>query len=119
MSDEVERRLVAVLSDVDRSPFGNPIPGLKELGVDKDTDAEPGTRAIDVPENGPVEVTIALINEILQVDSEQFSALMKAGITVGTTCTLENKGGRVFLTHDGHTVELVDDLAHAVRVNLV
>ncbi|WP_276651498.1 metal-dependent transcriptional regulator [Corynebacterium vitaeruminis] len=119
MSDEVERRLVAVLSDVDRSPFGNPIPGLKELGVDKATDTEPGTRAIDVPENGPVEVTIALINEILQVDSEQFSALMKAGITVGTTCTLENKGGRVFLTHDGHTVELVDDLAHAVRVNLV
>nr|1XCV_A Chain A, Diphtheria toxin repressor mutant [Corynebacterium diphtheriae] len=32
MSDEVERRLVKVLKDVSRSPFGNPIPGLDELG---------------------------------------------------------------------------------------
>ena len=33
MSDEVERRLIDVLDIYDRSPFGNPIPGLDALGV--------------------------------------------------------------------------------------
>jgi DtxR family transcriptional regulator, Mn-dependent transcriptional regulator len=35
MSEEVERRLVHVLDDPTTSPFGNPIPGLAELGVDR------------------------------------------------------------------------------------
>ena len=34
MSEDVERRLVQVLDNPTTSPFGNPIPGLSELGVD-------------------------------------------------------------------------------------
>ena len=34
MSEDVERRLVQVLNNPTTSPFGNPIPGLSELGVD-------------------------------------------------------------------------------------
>lgn len=33
MSEEVERRLVAVLDNPTHSPFGNPIPALEELGA--------------------------------------------------------------------------------------
>ena len=33
MSEDVERRLVQVLNNPTTSPFGNPIPGLSELGV--------------------------------------------------------------------------------------
>ena len=33
MSEDVERRLVQVLDNPTVSPFGNPIPGLSELGV--------------------------------------------------------------------------------------
>lgn len=85
------------MGDVDRSPFGNPIPGLKDLGVSKQDKLEPGLRAIDVKSDGPVQVKVIQINEILQVDVDQFAALMDAGITVGAVCSLDNRNGRVYL----------------------
>src|SRR3954451_12571856 len=33
MSERVERKLLAMLSGVNESPYGNPIPGLDELGA--------------------------------------------------------------------------------------
>ena len=36
ISTEVERRLVEILHSPTRSPYGNPIPGLRELGIDVD-----------------------------------------------------------------------------------
>ena len=39
MSEEVERRLVKVLDNPTTLPFGNPIPGLVELGVGPDSGA--------------------------------------------------------------------------------
>ena len=33
MSDEVEQCLVSKLDNIERSPFGNPIPGLSDLGI--------------------------------------------------------------------------------------
>ncbi|MGM6765544.1 iron dependent repressor, metal binding and dimerization domain protein [Corynebacterium pseudotuberculosis] len=116
MSDEVERRLVDVLEDVTRSPFGNPIPGLDELGVSIKKKEGPGKRAVDVARATPRDVKIVQINEILQVDSDQFQALIDAGIRIGTTVTLSDVDGRVIITHGEKTVELIDDLAHAVRI---
>ncbi len=40
MSVDVERRLVQVLNNPTTSPFGNPIPGLSELGVGNELSAE-------------------------------------------------------------------------------
>lgn len=117
MSEEVERRLVEVLDDVDRSPFGNPIPGLAALGVVQKTPVEPGLRTIDTQEsNRPRPVRIVQINEILQVDVEQFRALLDADITVGTEVLLEHHDRVVRLIHGDKTVELIDDLAHAIRI---
>ncbi|APQ54310.1 Diphtheria toxin repressor [Corynebacterium pseudotuberculosis] len=116
MSDEVERRFVDVLEDVTRSPFGNPIPGLDELGVSIKKKEGPGKRAVDVARATPRDVKIVQINEILQVDSDQFQALIDAGIRIGTTVTLSDVDGRVIITHGEKTVELIDDLAHAVRI---
>ena len=45
MSEDVERRLVQVLNNPTTSPFGNPIPGLSELGVGDElarADRQPG-----------------------------------------------------------------------------
>ena len=41
MSEDVERRLVQVLDNPTTSPFGNPIPGLSELGVGDDRRRRP------------------------------------------------------------------------------
>ena len=43
MSDRVERRLIELLDHPHHSPYGNPIPGLAELGED----AEPIEKALD------------------------------------------------------------------------
>lgn len=118
MSEEVERRLVDVLDGVDSSPFGNPIPGLAGLGYNATT-VELGTRAADIQDSERITVRVAQINEILQVDVEQFEALLEAGIQVGTTIEMENRDGHVVLFHNDHEVELVPDLAHAIRVERV
>lgn len=118
MSEEVERRLCVVLDDVTRSPFGNPIPGLAELGVTP-VEAPEGVRAVDFPDGAEEDVKIIQVNEILQVDLDQFKVLHDAGIRIGTVVKLENIHGRIHFTYNDKTVELVDDLAHAVRVDRV
>lgn len=116
MSEDVERRLVTILDEPFRSPFGNPIPALDELGVTAPS-LEAGVRVIDLPDNEETKGTIEQINEILQVDSSQFRELYEAGIVVGAAVTVVNDNGTVTMTTDnGTTVELVDDLAHAIRI---
>lgn len=119
MSDEVEKRMVAVLSDSTRSPFGNPIPGLGHLGLEVKDTPDSGVRAVDLPNGEKLEAKIVQLNEILQVDTEQFEALRAAGITIGATVEIINDHGRVRLSRDGHEVELIDDLCHAVRVEVL
>ncbi|MCQ9342473.1 metal-dependent regulator [Corynebacterium sp. 153RC1] len=115
MSEEVERRLVEVLDTIDRSPFGNPIPGLDELGANVAT-ADVGVRTIDAASLSPRKVRVVQFNEILQVDEDQFTRLQDAGITLGSEVELELREGRVILRKGDVEVELIDDLAHAVRV---
>lgn len=117
MSEDVERRLVNILDEPYRSPFGNPIPALDELGVTPPS-LEAGVRVIDLPDNEETKGTIEQINEILQVDASQFRELYEAGIVVGAAVTVVNDNGTVTITTDnGATVELVDDLAHAIRIH--
>ena len=99
------------------SPFGNPIPGLQALGVDQDDFVDPGLRTIDTEESDiPRRVRITQINEILQVDSEQFKEMLDAGMTVGAEVDFEHINGQIRLINGDKVVDLVDDLAHAVRV---
>lgn len=116
MSDEVERRLVKVLKDVSRSPFGNPIPGLDELGVGNSDAAAPGTRVIDAATSMPRKVRIVQINEIFQVETDQFTQLLDADIRVGSKVEIVDRDGHITLSHNGKDVELLDDLAHTIRI---
>lgn len=117
MSDEVERRLVSVLDNYERSPFGNPIPGLAALGVTKEVTPPPGMRAADLPSGEPVTATVMQLHEILQFDTGLFQTLHDAGITVGSEVTVLNRSGVVELTHNDVTVTVGDDLSHAIRIH--
>lgn len=119
MSEAVEQRVVAVLEDASRSPFGNPIPGLADLGVPPGLPVEHGIRAVDLPDDRPVEARILQINEILQVDEPQFASLHEAGVKVGATVTVTNHHGTVTLNTGAAEVEVHPDLAHAIRVERV
>ena len=118
MSEEVEKRMVVVLDDPTRSPFGNPIPALSALGFDI-PQPDQGTRAVDLPNGQEVSATVIQVNEILQVDDETFKELTNAGIQVGAKVSVVNNSGTLTLsTPDGGSVVLSDDLAHAVRLEV-
>ncbi len=115
MSDEVEQCLVSKLDNIERSPFGNPIPGLSDLGIES-PDILPGKRIIDLPEDTPIKARVVQINEILQVDDKQFNALSSAGIMVGSDIEVSHHNGVVQLLHKDNAVELDEDLSHAIRI---
>lgn len=120
MSEDVEKRVVALLDDVSRSPFGNPIPGLSGLGVTDPPAPDSGIRAVDLPKDSPVRARIVQLNEILQVDAQQFEILQDAGIQVGTEVDVVHIGTTVVVTTtNGARVELAEDLAHAIRIEKV
>ena len=116
MSEDVERRVVAVIEDPSLFPFGNPIPGLEKLGA-VSAPFNDDKRAIDLPHGEDVEATITQINEIIQYDGDAFKNLHAAGMNVGATVKVRQEGGVVTLTNaEGGTVQLKDDYAHAIRV---
>lgn len=119
MSDEVERRVIAVLDDPTLSPFGNPVPGLEQLGAEGPESLERGIRPVDLPEGETAHVRLLQINEILQVDVRQFRALTEIGAVVGAEVDVTNNDGTVTVTHDGQSVELADYLGHALRVERI
>jgi DtxR family Mn-dependent transcriptional regulator len=91
---------------------------LADLGVPETTTAL-GIRATDIQSGERVKARIAQINEILQVDVEQFDLLLTAGVQVGSEVEIENDIERVVLYTGTHEVELMYDLAHAIRVELL
>ncbi|CAM4193530.1 MULTISPECIES: metal-dependent transcriptional regulator [Corynebacterium] len=121
MSEDVERRVVAVLGNPTRSPFGNPIPALEELDATPSSETAYGTRASDLELDGPTEVTVVQVSEILQQLSATVSPTVGVASFVGSQVTLEqHDGGAVMLTtKDGDRVELSPELAHALRVDPV
>lgn len=118
MSDEVELRLVEVLKDFGTSPFGNPIPGLSDLGVSA-APAELGERIADLPKNTPHNARIMQINEIFQVEESHIHQLREAGIVLGAEVVVTNLSDGATITCGDAEVRVPEDLCHAVRVALV
>lgn len=85
MSEDVERRVVAVIEDPSLSPFGNPIPGLEKLGA-VSAPFNDDKRAIDLPHGEDVEATITQINEIIQYDGDAFKNLHAMRHECGRDC---------------------------------
>jgi DtxR family Mn-dependent transcriptional regulator len=124
MSEDVERRLVQVLDNPTTSPFGNPIPGLSELGL---MNAPPGAdqinlvRLTELPVGMPVAVVVRQLTEHVQGDVELIGRLKDAGVVPNARVTVEaNDHGGVMIVIPGHEqVELPHEMAHAVKVEKV
>ncbi|MFC7404793.1 metal-dependent transcriptional regulator [Georgenia alba] len=120
MSEQVERRLVEILDHPHVDPYGNPIPGLADLG---ESSGGPGVagRALTelVAEVAPGagrrdgdgaarEVVLDRIGEPLQVDVELLARMAEAGLRPGVRLELRVlPGGDVVALHaPGSSVEL-------------
>lgn len=119
MSDDAERRIVEILDDYHYSPFGNPIPGLEDLGYEGTDTGFKGTRASDLPADEPTRCRMVSWNEILQTDREQFKELTDADIWIDSEVTVTVEDGRVKVEKNGNTVRIAADLGHAIRVEVL
>jgi DtxR family Mn-dependent transcriptional regulator len=123
MSEDVERRLVAVLDNPTVSPFGNPIPGLSELGFGSMNGFEETSlvRLTELPAGSPVAVVVRQLTEHVQGDAALIGRLKDAGVVPNARVTVEmNPLGGVIIVIPGHeNVELPHEMAHAVKVEKV
>jgi DtxR family Mn-dependent transcriptional regulator len=124
MSEDVERRLVKVLNHPTTSPFGNPIPGLLDLGVGPESGADDANlvRLTELPAGSPVAVVVRQLTEHVQGDIDLIARLKDAGVVPNARVTVETSGagGGVTIVIPGHEkVTLPHEMAHAVKVEKV
>jgi DtxR family transcriptional regulator, Mn-dependent transcriptional regulator len=120
MSEAVERRLVELLGHPTTSPYGNPIPGLDELGMGEPTPpVEPDLVRLDeVARRGGGQVEVCRIAEHVQLDHILMSKLKAAGVVPGSRIEVaaSRLNARVGVYSAGHGTELLPAVAHAVLV---
>ncbi|MBE1875237.1 metal-dependent transcriptional regulator [Myceligenerans pegani] len=122
MSELVEERLIGLLDHPHVDPYGNPIPGLAELGENFaeprylegvaalptlfETAAKKGTTA-------PASATLARIAEPLQTDVELLARLSEAGVMPGARISISLDGGVYTVGAEGSetVLDLPEDLA--------
>ncbi|MDN6438867.1 iron dependent repressor, metal binding and dimerization domain protein [Corynebacterium nuruki] len=118
MGLEVEKRLLSVLQDHSSSPFGNPVPGLEELGETSVGAPADSHRASDLDLSSPKRARIVSFNEIIQVEHSVIGRLDAAGVRTGSTVTLQDTPDGLTITGDNGTVTVPDELGHAIRIVL-
>jgi DtxR family transcriptional regulator, Mn-dependent transcriptional regulator len=122
MSEDVERRLVALLDNPTTCPHGNPIPGLDELGGHgEDGDTSPLSVMTAVASSAGAGAVIRRISEQVQSDSDLMLRLKQIGIQPGREVILRatDDGVRVISDDedDSPATELRRDIAEHVFVS--
>jgi DtxR family Mn-dependent transcriptional regulator len=121
MSETVERRLLDVLGHPTVSPYGNPIPGLDELGED-DNGADPidgiqGLVTLDrVNIDAGAAVVVRRLAEPVQGDTALMSRLRRAGVRPGSSITVATSAGGLLVGSAGETTEISAEVASHVFV---
>ncbi|HXH80330.1 metal-dependent transcriptional regulator [Nocardioides sp.] len=118
MSETVERRLVELLGHPTESPYGNPIPGLDELGeVELGEGFMEGVEPLSAVA-GPEEsrVHVRRISEEMQKDAELMSALRRVGALPDKTITVAATAEGILIGSGGETAEVFADAADHIFV---
>ena len=116
MSERVERKILALIGEHHESPYGNPIPGLDELGEPLNEDFRRGvSNLVDLVSEGPAVVTVRRIGEPAQVEPEALNLLTQAGLMPGRQVRVYREDGRIVVVREGGAevtgVSLPDDVA--------
>jgi DtxR family Mn-dependent transcriptional regulator len=116
MSETVERKILSMLDTPDVSPYGNPIPGLAELGFKTNANFKDGVVSIlDLPRAIAEQSTFVLmrIGEPAQLDVEFLTQLRKLNLMPGSKIQLEfhERGVLVMPAGAVEGLELTNDLA--------
>src|SRR6478735_10753157 len=104
MSEQVERRLIELLGGPRESPYGNPIPGLEELGLPAaDPFMQGVVRVLDAvsASDEPVRGVVRRLGEPVQFDPELLAQLKQAGVVPGAKAVFSTAGPYVLVEVDG------------------
>ena len=114
MSPAVERRIAAIVPEHCFDPFGNPVPGLADLGV---TPCHRGVaRGIPLPSLPPGPAVLLRIGEPVQVEIETVRTLWGAGLVPGASFLLLEVGQPLRVRIADGEVELPEELARHLFV---
>lgn len=121
MSEQVERRLLELLGHPTESPYGNPIPGLDEIGGNSAGSFDEGVVGLVTLMNqseGPVSGVVRRLAEPAQVDPELLQQLRDAGVVPGAAGTFRFNEGYVLIEIEGQNegLELPVELASHIFV---
>jgi DtxR family transcriptional regulator, Mn-dependent transcriptional regulator len=117
ISETVERRLVELLGHPTESPYGNPIPGLRELGEAADDEefmagVEPLEAVLaGLTGDGDERVLVRRISEELQKDETVMAALRRVGALPDKVVTVARGAEGVLIGSGGESAEIDADLA--------
>ena len=120
MSEAVERRVLELLRHPMESPYGNPIPGLDELGVMSTVGPfldESMIRLSDL-EPGPngASAVVRRIGELVQTDPQLVDTLWRAGVRPGAVVSVTSSAGGVMVGSGREAAELPTQTAAHVFV---
>ncbi|CAA9404475.1 MAG: Iron-dependent repressor IdeR/DtxR [uncultured Nocardioides sp.] len=118
ISETVERRLVELLGHPTESPYGNPIPGLAELGEEQLGEGfmEGVSSLADVATAEEQRVHVRRISEEMQKDEDLMGALRRVGALPGKTVTIAATDEGILVGSAGETAELVLEAAEHIFV---
>ncbi len=119
ISESVERRLLELLDHPTESPYGNPIPGLAELGEDAAEDFMAGVSSLsDVAGPETARVQVRRISEEMQKDETLMSVLRRIGAQPGESVAVVATEGGVLVGSGGETAEIIDEAAQHIFVTV-
>lgn len=120
ISENVERRLLELLDHPTESPYGNPIPGLAELGEQASGEEfRDGVEALAGVVNADSRrVRVRRISEEMQKDEVLMGALRRAGAMPGHVVAAVETSEGVLLGSSGETAEVDLEAAEHIFVTL-
>ena len=122
MSEQVERRIIELLDHPSHSPYGNPIPGLDELGErpsDRFSDGVVDIVNLVHGAVGSVKGVIRRLGEPAQYEHELLEQLRAAGVLPGAKGVFSSTGSAVRVEVEGYdAIDLPNEVAVHVYVGI-
>ncbi len=117
MSENVERRLLELLGHPTESPYGNPIPGLDELGQELGEEFMDGVESLSEAV-GDVQsrVRVRRISEETQKDEELMMALRRVGALPDKVIEVNRTAAGVLIGSGGESAEIDDEASEHIFV---
>jgi DtxR family Mn-dependent transcriptional regulator len=124
ISETVERKLVDLLEHPTTSPYGNPIPGLRELGEPESVAEDFLTGVVPLSHavgggSEPMRVLVRRISEPLQSDTVVMSVLRRVGVLPGQEVVASAAFPGVVVTRGDESAEIDADAAVHIQVQIL